>query len=229
MDVSVAVPALSGVMWSIAYVAIVYRGFKDKSFGMPLIPLALNIAWEFLVVVVHGGHSSPIVTVTQIAWLVLDVLIVASFLRYGYRHYKEAFGISRPVFWFTTVVAFAGSAVVMTLGIQFFAGFDTWFDRDVMDSARFIALIQNLVISIAFVVMLWLRRSSEGQSFWIAVTKLIGTPLTVGWFYVLVSHKGDSVGFMASIVVLTLLFDLWYCVLIYRQLRSEGRNPFARL
>ena len=229
MDVSVVVPAMSGIMWSIAYLAIVYRGFKDKSFGMPLIPLALNIAWEFLIAVVYGHHSSGIVAVTQIAWLVLDVLIVVTFVRYGYRHYKEAFGISRPVFWFTTAVAFAGSAVVMALGIQFFAGFDTWFNNDVLDSARFIAFIQNLVISIGFVVMLWLRRSSEGQSFWIAVTKMIGTPLTVGWYYVFVSHQGDDIGFMAAVVGLTLLFDLWYCVLIYRQLRSEGRNPFARL
>ena len=224
-----ATATVSGIMWSIAYVAIAYRGFKDKSFGMPLIPLALNIAWEFLIAVVYGGHSSGIVVVTQIAWIVLDALIVVTFLLYGYRHYKEAFGISRPVFWFTTVVAFAGSAVVMTLGIQFFADFDTWFNRDVMDSAKFIAFIQNLVISIAFVVMLWLRRSSEGQSFWIAVTKLIGTPLTVGWSYVLVAHDGDNIAFMASIVALILLFDLWYCVLIYRQLQSEGRNPFARL
>lgn len=31
---------LSGIFWTITYIALVYRGFKDKSYGMPLAALA---------------------------------------------------------------------------------------------------------------------------------------------------------------------------------------------
>lgn len=37
---------LSGIAWTITYIALVYRGFKDKWYGMPMPAMALNIAWE---------------------------------------------------------------------------------------------------------------------------------------------------------------------------------------
>ena len=45
MDVVTATVVLSGIAWTITYVALVYRGFKDRTYGMPLAALALNISW----------------------------------------------------------------------------------------------------------------------------------------------------------------------------------------
>ena len=39
---------VSGIFWTIAYINIIYRGFKDKACGMPLMVLGLNWSWEFI-------------------------------------------------------------------------------------------------------------------------------------------------------------------------------------
>ncbi|HLQ40680.1 MAG TPA: hypothetical protein VK118_06930 [Tetragenococcus sp.] len=37
---------LSGVCWSIVYVELIRKGFKDKTYDMPVFVLGLNFAWE---------------------------------------------------------------------------------------------------------------------------------------------------------------------------------------
>jgi hypothetical protein len=37
---------LSGLCWSIVYIQVIRKGFKDKTYGMPLFALSLNVAWE---------------------------------------------------------------------------------------------------------------------------------------------------------------------------------------
>ncbi|YAF96103.1 MAG: hypothetical protein AB3A66_26905 [Nodularia sp. CChRGM 3473] len=36
----------SGLFWLLAYTAIIWRGFRDRTFGMPIISLTANAAWE---------------------------------------------------------------------------------------------------------------------------------------------------------------------------------------
>ncbi len=50
--------ALSSVFWTVAYVAIVRRGFHDKTFGMPIVALSANLTWEilFFILTVKNGH-----------------------------------------------------------------------------------------------------------------------------------------------------------------------------
>ena len=48
----------SGISWTIVYLTIIYRGFKDKTCGMPFFALALNIAWEFIFSFLFGGGFS---------------------------------------------------------------------------------------------------------------------------------------------------------------------------
>lgn len=77
---------ISGICWTIIYRALIYRGFKVKSYGMPLAAFALNIDWEITYSLIYpphsgGGLATPINTVC----MVCDVGIVASFSLYGYK------------------------------------------------------------------------------------------------------------------------------------------------
>lgn len=36
-----------GLSWTIVYLLVIYRSFKDKMCGMPFIALAFNTSWEF--------------------------------------------------------------------------------------------------------------------------------------------------------------------------------------
>jgi hypothetical protein len=75
--------------------------------------------------------------------------------------------------------------------------------------------------------MIWQRKSSEGQSLTIAITKFIGTGLTVGVYYLFILHKGEA-GLMNIIVGITFLLDLFYIKSLYDVLIKEGKNPFKR-
>jgi hypothetical protein len=219
---------LSGLAWAVAYFGIAYRGFRDRSFGMPLIPLALNLAWEFLHAVVFPQGTSGVELVVSYVWLVMDVIIATTFIRFGFRHYRDAFGLTRTGFFSTTAFTFVAAFLIMGTGLPFFAQFREFFGNSLVQSAYFIAYLQNLVMSAAFIVMLWLRRTSEGQSLWIAVSKMLGTAPTVGIVYLTVYHPADWY-FMAAIIGVTFVLDVAYCVMIHRRLRQEGRNPLTRL
>jgi hypothetical protein len=39
---------IGGIFWILTYVCIISKGFKDKTYGMPLIALCANISWEFI-------------------------------------------------------------------------------------------------------------------------------------------------------------------------------------
>jgi hypothetical protein len=229
MDFVTATVLTSGIAWTITYAALVYRGFKDKSFGMPLIPLALNIAWEVVFSFIYppqddGGMKMVIHTV----WAMLDAAIVATFFLYGYKYYAQQYGISKAVFYFSAVLAFVASFLIMLLGGPFFKDLLPYFKGEMFETAKFIAYLQNLVISVSFVAMFYSRRSIEGQSFTIGWTKWLGTSMTVGLSYLFVEHP-DNWYFMGVIIGTTFILDVWYMVLIYRQLQQEGINPWTRL
>jgi hypothetical protein len=38
----------SGIFWSLAYIFIIVRGFKDRTPGIPVLALCANISWEFI-------------------------------------------------------------------------------------------------------------------------------------------------------------------------------------
>jgi hypothetical protein len=42
------ISVIGGIFWILTYVFIISKGFKDKTFGMPLIALCANISWEFI-------------------------------------------------------------------------------------------------------------------------------------------------------------------------------------
>lgn len=221
---------LSGIAWTITYVALVYRGFKDKSYGMPLVPLAMNFAWEVTFSIIYPPHSGGMIaTVINTVWMICDVGIVITFFMYGYKYFQNHYKISKSEWWMLAVVAFTTGFGIMLAGGPFFGQFEPYFHKEMFEGAKFIAFIQNLVISVCFVLMYWERQSSEGQSFTIAWSKWIGTSMTVGFSYLLADHKGEDATLMFIVILATFVFDTYYMRLIYNQLKKDGINPWTRL
>lgn len=221
---------ISGIAWTITYVALVYRGIKDKSYGMPLVPLALNIAWEITFSLIYPPHASGgLATIINTVWMICDVGIVITFLLYSYNYFQQYYKISKTEWIMLTVVAFSAAFGIIIAGGPFFGQFEPYFHKEIFEGAKFIAFIQNLVISICFVLMYWQRQSPEGQSFTIAWSKWIGTSMTVGLSYLLADHKGEDATLMFVIIFATFIFDTYYMYLIYKQLKKMGINPWTRL
>ena len=225
-------PIASGICWTIVYFALAYRGFKDDSYGMPFAALALNFAWEFTFSLVYPPTGAGIANaVVNTVWMICDIAIVVTFYRNGYKYLDKQFGISQNVFYAVTILGFALAFAVMLVGGPFFGSFHEYFNHDIFEGAQFIALIQNAVMSIWVVAFFYSRKkmgvSIEGQSMYAAVAKLIGTTFTVGIYYI-VHHPGTWY-FMGVMILTSLIFDIWYCVILYREIKSQGISPFKRV
>lgn len=224
--------------WILAYVAIIYRGFQDQSYGMPFIALTLNLGWEFVfawmippygtadsMLIPHGGlKAQGIFTI----WFMLNLLILTTYFKFGYKEFQHRYDISRPQWIAFSVFMLVFSFFIMLTGGHFFASFSEYFNNDQIEGAKVIAFIQNALMSIAFVAMFHARNGDvRGQSFTIAWAKWIGTSMTGGIIYFL--SRPDDFYFVDTFIVAIFIADVYYMVAIYRALKRQGINPWTRL
>lgn len=75
---------ISGICWSAVYVALIYQGFKHKSYGMPLIALGLNFGWEAIFSFYHFDLSDiSLQRGVNIFWFTLDIVILYLYFYFG--------------------------------------------------------------------------------------------------------------------------------------------------
>lgn len=219
---------ISGVCWTIAYLSLIYRGFKDKTCGMPLVALSLNFSWETVFSFIYKTEDTALNIVNPI-WFILDLIILITYIMYSYKYLNHAYGISKLSWIFISLCAFLTSFAIMILGKSFFISLD-YFNGSIYEVAIFIAYIQNAIMSILFVNMFYTRKKSgysiQGQSFYVALPKFIGSSLSVGISYIILHQHNWS--FVGIFIILIFIFDLWYCFLIWKELRDNNINPFKR-
>ena len=200
---------VSGVCWTIVYIDLIRKGFKDKVCGMPLFALGLNIAWEFIYSIDGFFINKQFILVQcigNLAWALCDVVILVTWFKYGKQTMPEN---SRKYF-----VPFSILSLITCLAVQlaFYLHIE-----NVTLASQYSAFAQNLAMSVMFLTMLFQRNNTKGQSMLIAVCKCIGTvtPTILG-------------GFVESIniyIILTggfsFLFDLIYIYFLNRMIQHE--------
>lgn len=220
---------ISGICWTIVYVILIYRGFKDKSYGIPLVALSLNFSWEFVFAFIYKTNDSVSAIINPI-WFILDLIIVITYFLYSYNYFKQEYDISKCFWLFISICSFLSSFTIMLIGTPFFIKFD-FFRNSIFEVAIFIAYIQNAIMSILFVNTFYSRKkynySIDGQSFYSALLKFIGTSPTAGIYYILI-HPNNWY-FIGIFIFLCFIFDLLYCIFIWNELKAKGINPFKRL
>ena len=202
---------IGGLFWSATYILIIRRGFKDKTFGMPMAALCANISWE-IIFAFFSPHDAPQLYVNYI-WFSLDVVIVIQFLKYGKKEFPN---ISRWQF-------FAIFALGISIAIPMILAVNYQLEDNV---GAYAAFGQNLMMSVLFVTMLINRKGIEGQSFYIALFKMIGTGLSSIAFYLYRPIAQDSI-LLQFLFIAIFVFDLIYTVGIYRKYKNNG-NPLKR-
>ena len=205
-----ALTLISGISWTIVYIDIILRSYKDKTYGMPLFALAFNIAWEFIDGFL-GGNGFDLQKVVNIVWFALDVVIIFAYFKFGRREFPKA---HKRFFIPWSVTAF-------------FVGFITlYFTRlefDGLWGARYSAFAQNLMMSVLFIGMLIRRNNVDGQSIYIAIFKWLGTLAPT----ILISIETGSI-LILILGICAFLYDVIYIGLLYHQFIKMGLNPFTR-
>ncbi|MCE9675163.1 hypothetical protein LPC27_05250 [Paraclostridium bifermentans] len=210
MKFELCLQVLCGVFWSIAYILIIHKSFKDKTYGMPLFALSLNIAWEFTFSFIYPPGDLLFAKIIFLTWLLLDLIILYTFFKYGYKSRKYIGIISKKSLYIFTMFILVCSILFMILSVN---DFSILFNNDITQTSGFIANIQNLIMSILFVSMLLNRGNTSGQSIYIAIFKWMGT-LTVA--ILKFTNMLPSITTELFIIALIQFFDILYIYLIYK-------------
>jgi hypothetical protein len=232
MDLYWLFAGLSGVFWMATYVLIIRRGHLDKACGMPMYALALNIAWEFIYGFVTPSIA-PQVYINML-WFGFDLVILWQCLKYRRVDYAD---VPSNAFYPFAALVFA-VAFLVVLAIQLDGTLSEFINLRGSPNGMgtcYSAFGMNLVMSVLFIETAIRRKSVKGQSFWIAVCKLLGT-LFADLGYVVTPYPNPNHPAMFSTKELLwpvlfasiLAFDAIYVAIVWRQCRKEGISPLRR-
>lgn len=155
---------ISGICWTIVYIALIHVGFKQKTYGMPLFALALNISWECIYSFKDlTTNAANVQTWINMAWFLLDIVIVITYCKFGKKNFSQYFDTRFFLPW-TLLALIMGFAVQIAFIVEFGKM-----------SVAYSAFLQNLIMSVLFIKMLAVRKSKIGQNQLIAICKWIGT------------------------------------------------------
>ncbi|MBQ9306498.1 MAG: hypothetical protein IJ229_01135 [Clostridia bacterium] len=199
---------ISGCAWTIVYIDSIRMGFRDKTYCMPLWALGLNICWE--IIYSFDGFSHPSVQlIANTVWALCDILIVVTYFRYGK---SKLPGRLKSVFLPYSLLAFFTCLMIQ---LAFYLHFP-----DSIEAAQYSAFLQNVAMSVLFVVMLCQRGTSDGQSMLIAVAKWVGTLAPT-------LQQGLVQNFNIYILIMGALCSVWdllYIFLLRRKFAEEKQG-----
>lgn len=192
------------------YIIIIYKSFKDKTCGMPLFALALNLAWEFTFSFIYPPENLLMARIMFILWLILDLIILYTFFKYGYENLKYKNLITKKELNIFAILDILFSIIFIILFVN---DISILYENSIVQASGFIANLQNLIMSILFVNMILNRGNTLGQSIFIAIFKWIGTlAIAILKF----SNMLPSTNTELLIIILIQVFDIIYIHLIYK-------------
>ncbi|MFD9206342.1 hypothetical protein ACFVZM_08670 [Streptomyces sioyaensis] len=239
-DKDTAIVVVTGVLcvlfWIVAYCAIIYRGFRDRTFGMPITALAANLSWE----VSYAFFLDPLgdhIHLLSIPCFIIDLIIAWQCWNHGAQDFESPFvrKYFKAIFCGAVLVAFP----VVYLAFSEF--------RDPLGEYTGFGI--NFMMSFLFVSMLLRRDGVGGQSMYVAVFKWLGTlfawiatALTVTtshtnplpdslWSFVSdsVTHTEYPLTRLINVLYLVIfLVDILYIVLLHSRLKARGIAPWRR-
>jgi hypothetical protein len=207
---------ISAIAWTIVYISCIRIGFRQKTYCIPLWALSLNFAWEAW----HGIYGlfelgPQLQVLINALWAVFDSVILYTFFKFGRRHFPK----NLTSVWFYTWG-------IISLIVSFLVQYVFILEFGTILGGSYAAFLQNLLMSVLFIIMLYHRRGMEGQSLTIAYSKCIGTLAPTVLFGMIGSDALN--GPKASILIIGFLiffFDLFYLVLLTRVRNLGGILP----
>lgn len=201
------------LFWVIAYILIIRKGFQDKTYGMPFFAMTINFPWE-----VNASISSLLdpgvqiqTTLANIFWAGLDVLILVTYFRYGFRYFYK--GFEKWHFYTWSILQLAICTIILYIFAYEFGGFKGWYFSGVgRGGMYYTGVLMCLNISLTYLHMVASRSGLEGQSLGIWFFRTMGTLATAfyyGYFY-------ESM-FAAVIFFLCFPIDLIYLYIFLRK------------
>ena len=202
--------AVSGLSWTLALLLMVKIGFQDQITTIPLVALAMNLAWTFYYGFVKP-QQMPQKLINRI-WFSLYAILGLQF-----------FIFKHPFVFFQLSSLHTGLFLVgVTVFSYFFvSGAHQEFDDE---KGKYMGFGTNLVMSILFIVMCLARNSIEGQSIYILLLMMLGTLIPSYCFY----RGYPTSRLLNTMYLLTLVFDIGYFFLLMHMHKLAGVSAWLR-
>lgn len=143
----------SGILWLLAYILYIRQSTLDQSYGMPLLSLCANIAWELIYGMIHPPGTAEFVTF--LPYFLIDLGLVYGTLKYGHREWAHAPLVRDNLTWVVVI----GSA--MMLGAHWtFAELFT----DFTQASFWSGYMCQVVVSWSAIAQLLSRGSTRGHT-----------------------------------------------------------------
>jgi hypothetical protein len=197
---------IGAFFWLACYVLVIRGIVKYKFVGISASVVGANIAWEFLWAFVYRQDMGNLIQIGYYGWFFLDCFIVFSMFRYGD---KQVLPEQRKRF----KLFFAYSIVGWIAVLYFFIG-DKYDNPIGANSAYAI----QLLISASCLGMLLRHPFEKGISYLAAWCRMLGS-LFCGLMCI-IHWPGNH--WIAVMVVVYLLIDIYYLVVASRNLKVTG-------
>jgi hypothetical protein len=203
---------ITGICWVVVYIECILVGIKEKTYAIPFWAITLNFAWElFNTVFGYQRDGLLLQVIIDAAWTILDCGILYTYFRYGKKYFPKNLPPNRFIAW-----SLLGLFTAFMLELAFIIEFG------LHAGSQYSAFLQNLLMSVLFIVMLVQRGGSEGQNMIIAINKWVGT-LTATVIFGVLGGKGFNGPSFLIIVSgsLCCLFDLIYIMMLALTIQQE--------
>jgi len=157
--------------WALAYYQILRAGFRDKTYGLPLACIFLDISWEYMFAFNRVAPLETSISWGNRLWFVADCVIVAQVFMYGRNAQSHPW--VKANFYAIAVIGLAASFVGLYL-------FETYF-LDIYGVAS--SFMINFVLSLLFIQLLLSRPDLKGLAYGAAWTKMIGSVAGAAFCY----------------------------------------------
>jgi len=211
-----AIVTASSLFWTIAYILIIWRCFRDRSFGVPVVILCCNVPWEAIIAFSHRVPTP--LHEAALAWLVLDLIMLYQCFRYG----PDDFAHPVVKRWFRPLVV-AGLAMGFFVEWTFINGYQDYYGRAS-------GTINDLILAAQFPALLLRRQSVRGQSFYIMLAILLGN--VFGYAMTLLPFAPPPEmphSFIHATFLTMIVLHVFYLALYWQQARREGIHPLTRI
>lgn len=209
MDMTLAV--IMGICWIITYIDAIRIGFRDKTYCIPLFALTLNMTWAafYLYDELISQSPSAVQVVYKLAWFCLSIPLLITYLRYGKQDCRS--DLERKLFVPGVIFALVVSAA---LQIIFFYSLSAPAGNIIS------SFLQNVLMSVLFIAMLYRRQGTKGQSMLIAVAKCLGTSAAT----IRVTLIGGVNPFVIPTGIIIFITDVIYIVLLFYTRKQENKS-----
>jgi hypothetical protein len=204
--------AFFNIYWYITYFLAIRRGFIDKTWGIPMMSLTLNLAWD-----ISGSFLFPSPFAQKVAntgFMLCNLFITYQMFRFWRSDFKNLKTWEFFLFWFLAQVASFGIIIVA---------------RGEMNDPLLVEVgyVDNFINSALFIAMLYRRENLLGQSIYIAISKFIGTSsVSIMWF--IYKWPGTTEATMLFFIAGIAILDIAYILLYYRRAKELGIDVWRR-